>query len=164
MIHAQNTAQAHIDHLSGVNAIDRGKVGTMKTDRLTPEGVSTIVGILHERLVGALAIARGADLWIRVVADDRRAVRVDGPVMEVGREGDPNAVVTLGCRRHLARNGVHDEAEVLRLVESYGYNYVPPAGQSSASLTSSPRRSANKRRAPSSEAWREAGRQRVRTA
>jgi hypothetical protein len=47
MIHAQNTAQAHIDNLPAVNAIDRGKVGTMKTDRLTLEGVSTIVGILR---------------------------------------------------------------------------------------------------------------------
>lgn len=82
---------------------------------------------MDERLVGALVIARRADLWIRVVGDDQRAVRVDGPVMEVGRAADPNAVVTLGCRRLLAKCGVHDEAHVLRLVEHHGYVYVPQA-------------------------------------
>lgn len=82
---------------------------------------------MDERLVGALAIARRADLWIRMVSDDRRAVRVDGPVMEVGRAADPNAVVTIGCRRLLATRGVHDEAHVLKIVELYGYVYVPHA-------------------------------------
>jgi hypothetical protein len=82
---------------------------------------------MDERLVGALVIARRADLWIRVVGDDQRALRVDGPVMEVGRRADPDTVVTLGCRRLLARNGIHDEAHVLRLVERHGYAYVPRA-------------------------------------
>lgn len=82
---------------------------------------------MDERLVGALAIARGADLWIRIVSDDRQAVRVDGPIMEVGLGADPNAVVTMGCRRVLARCGVHDEALVLRLVEQHGFTYVPQA-------------------------------------
>jgi hypothetical protein len=80
---------------------------------------------MDKRLVGALAIARRADLWIRVLSDDRSAVRLDGPVMEVGPSADPNAVVTFGCRRILARCGVHDEASVLRLVEHYGFAYVP---------------------------------------
>jgi hypothetical protein len=92
---------------------------------------------MDERLVGALAIARRADLWIRVLSDDRAAVRVDGPVMEVGRGADPNAVVTLGCRRLLARCGVQDEAAVLRLVEHYGYAYVPQAWTLAGALLAS---------------------------
>lgn len=47
--------------------------------------------------------------------------------MEVGEEADPNTVVTLACRRLLAKYGEHDEVHVLTLVERYGYAYVPQA-------------------------------------
>jgi hypothetical protein len=49
-----------------------------------------------------------------------------GGVLEVGPNASEDLIATIGCRRRLARQGVHDETEVLRWVEHYGYQYVAP--------------------------------------
>lgn len=78
------------------------------------------------RGIVACAIANAADLFVIQVSQPGRVLQVGG-ILEVGPGASPDAIATIGSRRELARQGVHDEREVMRLVESYGYEYVAPA-------------------------------------
>lgn len=71
-----------------------------------------------------MGIARAADLVMMPVADVG-AVRRVGGVLEIGPLASPDAIATASCRCILARDGVHDEMEVMDLVERYGFDYVP---------------------------------------
>jgi hypothetical protein len=86
------------------------------------------------RGIVACAIANAAGLFIIHVSC--QGVRQVGAILEVGPDATPDEIATAGSRRELARKGVFDERQVLLLVESYGYEYVPaPSGWRPAAVS-----------------------------
>lgn len=71
-----------------------------------------------------MGIARAADLVLMPVGE-LGVVRRVGGVLEVGPLACADEIATAGCRCLLAHSGVHDETEVMDLVERYGFAYVP---------------------------------------
>ena len=77
-------------------------------------------------LWGALKLARSADLFLVPVAR-YGFVEQRGSVLRFGPGASAHEIVTIACRRLLARRGKHNEADVIKMVRSKGYDYVPRA-------------------------------------
>lgn len=73
------------------------------------------------------AVARLADLTL-VPVDERGLVHQKGPWLEIGPDACDDLIVTTACRRIIRKGSDEesaDESAVRRLVEEYGYAYVP---------------------------------------
>jgi hypothetical protein len=85
-----------------------------------------------DRGVVALRIAQEAELILMPVAQ-AGVVRECGPILEVGPNASPDRIVTIACRRMLARDGAAPAA-VADLVARYGYEYSDEANVRAAVL------------------------------
>lgn len=74
-----------------------------------------------------LALALGyhrANLYLWPITE-HGVVRVVGGYLEHGPHVHADQITTVVCRHMLSKCGVFDELDVMRLVEDYGFSYMP---------------------------------------